>query len=217
MKRTFFALMILFLLSGCGSNSPTADVPALIPPSPEPSLSVPTESILQPVEETPSDVQATPVCVSSQPAQADIDRALSYAGKLFERLDWQRSYTVADGRVSVTWLSDSLAAVAFLEALIFPCGYEDLDLDSFFNVDNWQIVFGNYESYRMVSECRTDTGVRLYQFRTVEQGYEYDVRYWAVNDTDTRVMVVMLVFPIESPAVGEEYAYSLFPQLVQCK
>lgn len=60
-------------------------------------------------------------------------------GKLFERLDWQRSYTVAEGRVTVTWFSETLAAVGFLEALIFPCGYEELDTDYYFNVDNWTL------------------------------------------------------------------------------
>ncbi|NOH00963.1 MAG: membrane lipoprotein lipid attachment site-containing protein [Chloroflexi bacterium] len=214
MKKFFFVLMILFLLSGCGSASvsPTPALPTLIPPSPAPftpvSGGVPTSEAIPP--------EATPVCISFEPTQADIDRALEFTGKLFERLDWQRSYTVAEGRVTVTWFSETLAAVGFLEALIFPCGYEELDLDYYFNVDNWTVVFGNYESYRLVNDCRTDDGTRLYQFRTVEQGYEYDARYWTVSDTDARVIAMMLVFPVETPQVANEYAYSLFPQLTNC-
>ncbi|MCQ3938189.1 MAG: hypothetical protein DPW18_14240 [Chloroflexi bacterium] len=215
MKKFFLALIILFLLPGCGSASgtPTPDLPTLLPPSPAPSTPV------SPVDPTAGEIPpeaATPVCISFDPTQADIDRALEFTGNLFDRLDWQRSYTVAEGRVTVTWFSDTLAAVGFLEALIFPCGYEELDLDYYFSVDNWTTVFGNYESYRLVNDCRTDDGKRLYQFRTVEQGYEYDVRYWTVNDTDTRVIAMMLVFPVETPETADEYAYSLFPQLISC-
>jgi len=218
MRKMTFALVILFLLSGCGpaSNTPTPDLPTLIPPSPEPSASAPTELVVQSTEKAQPDPQATPICISSQPAQADIDRALEFTGNLLDRLDWQKSYTVADGRVSVTWFSEALASVAFLEALIFPCGYEDPDLDFYFSEENWEIVFGNYESYRMLNECRLDDGTRLYQFRTVENGFSYDVRYWTVNDSDTRVIAMMFVFPVETPETAEEYAYSLFPQLINC-
>ena len=126
MKRFFFALMILFLISACGgsaSDLSTADLPAQLQPSPAP----------------PSTSQAdipTPVCISPEPTQADIDRALSFTGKLFDTPDWTRSYTVSTDRVSVLWDSSSLAALAFLEVLIFPCSYEDLDLDNFFSLDS---------------------------------------------------------------------------------
>lgn len=203
MKKLFLAFMILFLMTACGGNnasdSPTADLPAQLPPSPEPLSSSPT-----------------PVCISSEPIQEDIDRALSFTGNLFDTEDWERSYTVAIDKVTVTWYSESLLAVAYLEALIFPCSYEELDLDLFFSLDNWQIIFGNYQSYEYLDECRLDTGIRLYQFITVDQGFEYDVHYWVVNDTDTRVISMMLVMPIESQDLIEEYAYSLFPQIPDC-
>ena len=219
MKRTFFALMILFLLTSCGSNSPTPDLPTLLPPSPAPSTpflqSQNQPTLIAPPEESQPNAP-TPVCISTQPTQADIDRALAFTGNLFDRLDWTRSYTVSDGRVSVTWYSDALASVAFLEALIFPCGYEEPDLDFYFSEDNWDIIFGNYQRYEMTDQCATDDGHRLYEFITTDQGYQYHVRYWTVNDSDTRVIAMMLVFPVESPQVADEYAYSLFPQLTTC-
>lgn len=209
MKRFLFAFMILFLMTACGGNnasdSPTADLPAQLPPSPEPFSSSPTQA------DAP-----TPVCISFEPTRADIDRALSFTGKLFDTQDWQRTYTVATDKVSATWYSESFTSLAYLEALIFPCGYEELDLDAYFNVDTWLIIFGNYESYEYVDECRLDSGVRLYQFITVDQGFEYDVHYWVVNDTATRVISMMLVMPIESQDLIEEYSYSLFPQIPNC-
>ncbi|WKZ36578.1 MAG: hypothetical protein QY332_01390 [Anaerolineales bacterium] len=155
-------------------------------------------------------------CISSNPTQADIDRALAYSGNLFDVPEWERTYTVADGRVSVAWSSTPLAAVAYLEALIFPCGYEEPDLDFFFSDENWEIIFENYEGFEHVDECRTTDGLRLYQFIGVDDGYEYDIHYWARNDTDTRVITMMTVFPIESEALIEEYARRLFPALLNC-
>jgi hypothetical protein len=216
MKRFLFGLMILFLITACsGNKASTAEIPAQLPPSPEPLSSSLTQIENLPQEVITQEIDQT-TCISPAPAQVDIDRALSFAGKLFDTPDWERTYTVDIDKVSVTWYSEGLSSIAYLEALIFPCGYEELDLDYFFNVDNWAIVFGNYQSYEYVDGCRLDSGVRLYQFITVDQGYEYDVHYWVVNDTATRVISMMLVMPIESQAMIDEFSYSLFPQLTEC-
>jgi hypothetical protein len=208
MKRFLLGLMILFLITACNGNnasdSPTTDLPAQLPPSPEPFSSSSTQEI------DPA------TCISPAPTQDDVDRAISFTGKLFDTQDWERTYTVDVDKVSITWYSERLTSIAYLEALIFPCGYEELDLDYFFSVDNWVIVFGNYQGYEYIDECRLDSGVRLYQFITVDQGFEYDVHYWVVNDTDTRVISMMLVMPIESQDLIEEFSYSLFPQLPDC-
>lgn len=201
-KLSFF-LALLFFLSSC-------EIPgAVIPDATKPPIST--------LEVLTAAPKVTPVCISSEPAQADIDSALAYTGALFNETDWQRTYTVSESRVAVTWLSETLGAVAYLEALIFPCGYEEPDLNDFFNDENWQVIFENYESYEAVSECKTDAGLRLYQFKAVEQGYDYDIKYWAGNDTDTRVMAVMIVFPVESKSLMDEYSSTLFPDLTSCK
>ncbi|MBE0672676.1 MAG: hypothetical protein IH588_19035 [Anaerolineales bacterium] len=201
MKNSLFAFAIIFLLSACGAPGTTAPTSA-----PPPDATPP-----------PSELMATPLCISSQPTEADIDRALTYTEDLFNVTEWERSYTVADGRVSVTWFNSVDSAVAYLEALIFPCTYEEIDLNDFFNTENWQVIFANYESYKPVAECKTNDGLRLYQFTAVEQGFEYNINYWAENDTDTRVIGMMIVFPIESKALMDEYSKSLFPDLTSCK
>lgn len=217
MNKLLSALIVLILLSACGSpasTSPTAELPVLIPPSPAPVdpnqptlIAAPTEEVI---------VAATPVCIASEPVQEDIDRALSFTGMLFETSEWERSYTVTNDSVAVTWYSELLYSIVFLEALIFPCSYEEPDLDAFFSIDSWQIVFGNYQSYAYVTECRNDSGLRLYEFTAIDQGIDYDIRYWAVNDTDTRVLTFMIVLPTVSEAVMDDYAYKLFPQLSSC-
>ncbi len=196
MKKSLIAIVIVFLISACGA-------PANEPPST--------------VATVPPDAPAAPGCISSEPTDADIDRALTYTKDLFKGSDWERTYTVGGGRVSVTWSNGADAAVAYLEALIFPCTYEEPDLNDFFNAENWQIIFANYESYQPVAECKTNDGLRLYQFSAVDGGFEYNIKYWAENDTETRVIGMMIVFPTESGALMDDFSNSLFPDLTSCK
>ncbi len=201
MKKLLLALVIVLLMSACET----------------PGTTTPTNELSPPAAMDPAAALATPVCISQEPSDADIDRALTYTENLFSGPEWERTYTVGGGRVSVTWSNGVDVAVAYLEALIFPCSYEEPDLNTFFNVDNWQVIFANYESYQPVGECKTDDGLRLYQFSAIEQGSEYDIKYWAENDTETRVIGMMIVFPVESDALMDEYSVSLFPDLTSCK
>ncbi|MBI5943740.1 MAG: hypothetical protein HY864_05175 [Chloroflexi bacterium] len=156
-------------------------------------------------------------CISPEPVQGDIDRALGFTDDIFSGSDWVRSYTVESSRVFVTFAADPLSALAFVEALIFPCGYAAADLDAFFNAENWQVIFENYESYEAASECKSGESLRLYQFDAVDEGYEYKINYWALSDTDTRVMGLMTVFLAESKSLMDEYSSVLFPELASCK
>lgn len=195
MKNNPLFLLTLALLAACAPLPAEPPAPTAEPPRPADEFG----------------------CIASMPVQADIDRALSYTGGLFDTADWQRTYFVADGRVAVTWFSESLGAVAYLEALIFPCGYEEPDLDLFYSHENWQIIFENYERFEYANQCRTNDGLRLYQFKGFDQGFEYDIQYWSQNDTRTRVISMMTVFPAETPALTEEYAARLFPRLTDCQ
>ena len=198
MKKIFLTLVVLLLISACGGKVNTA-----VPISTEPPAS----------EIAP---KVTPVCISSEPTQADIDRALSFPGELLSAPEWVRSYTVFEGRVSVVWSNDPLSAIAYVEALIFPCGYEEPDLNAFFSDESWQIIFANYESFEPTAACKIDVGLRLYEFKAVTDGFEYNINYWAKSDTDTRVLGTMVVFPVESQSLLDEYSERLFPELVSC-
>lgn len=202
MKKLFLAFVIVFLISACGASKTAEPAPTIESPA---------------LSNNPAIVQATPACISQEPTDADIDRALTYTNDLFSGAEWERSYTVGGGRVSVTWSNGVDAAVAYLEALIFPCSYEEPDLNAFFNTENWQVIFGNYESYQPVAECKTDNGLRLYQFSAVDSGFTYNIKYWAKNDTATRVLGMMIVFPAESTELMDEFSNSLFPELTSCQ
>ena len=200
MKRIAISIIVLIFLSACGS-SPTPEPASPAPPPP-------TEEVILPT--------VTPACISTEPLQEDIDRALGFTGQMFEQHDWEQSYTVSEDRVAVSWFSNSLASVAFLEALVFPCGYEEPDLNDYFTDENWSNVFANYEEYELVAECRSDTGLRLYEFDAVSDGVPYLVNYWVRNDTNTRVITFMMVVPDDSFDLLDSYGYSIFPQLSNC-
>jgi hypothetical protein len=56
----------------------------------------------------------------------------------------------------------------------------------------------------------------LYEFKTHNQGFDYAIRYWVENDTDTRVIVTMIVFPLESKLLLDKYSSMLFPNYSTC-
>lgn len=206
MSRKFplLSLFLLFLLA-CGSAAPksTPTPPPSATPKPPPTLSA-SQTALPPL---------TPVCLpSAEPTEEDIDRALSFTGSLFSA--WKRSYSVSENRAAVSWTLEN--KLAYLEALIYPCGYEEPDVNAYYSEENWKTIFANYESYQPGKKCRDDAGLRLYQFSAQNLGFEYDVRYWVQNDTDNRLIGLMLVFPADERGLLEEYSARLFPHLADC-
>ncbi len=204
MKKLSYILIITFLLSACGSSSTPAPVPTTAPPSPVPPTA--TTEVLPTV---------TPACVSSEPTQTDIDRALGYTGNIFSAPVWEQSYETYENKVAVYWVSAD--GVVFLENVIFPCGYEEPDLNNYFSDEHWDIVFGNYESYVLENECRNDRGLRLCEFSIADQGTDYDVNYWSTYDSTNTIITVMLLLPAEADPVLDEYSAMLFSQLPYCE
>jgi hypothetical protein len=208
-KKFFVFLSIAVVVLSCGI--PVAATPTSAPP---PTV-IPTD--MPPTK--PADVPlptVTPVCISPEPTQRDIDRALSFTNTTFDAPGWERSYTVAESRVSVTWLNNAQGAIVYLEAIIFPCSYEEPDLNNYYSDENWKTIFQNYEGYELLDECKTNAGTRLYEFKTQNQGFEYEIKYWVQNDTDTRVISTMIVFPLESKLLLDEYSSMLFPGYSTC-
>jgi hypothetical protein len=198
MKNIRLIWIAVLLISACNTAEATAP-----------------ESTSAPLEERPL-ATVTPVCISSVPTEGDIERALSFVEDVFAADAWERSHVVSDGRVSVAWQNSPQNAVVYLEALIFPCRYEEPDLDRYFNDQTWDAIFSNYESYELIDECETGDGLRLYQFEAAGQEFDYDVQYWVMNDTDTRVMALMLIFPFGSELLLDDYSSRLFPELANC-
>jgi len=157
----------------------------------------------------------TDECGPIEPSEADIRFILSLGEDMFNKPEWVKSYTVEPYKISLTRRNDTQAAIAYSEYLIYTCGYEQAELDEYFNDAGFAIVFGNYESYTPVGFCE-EGELALYEYDLVEGGAPYAARYWVKQQSDTRILVLMLVFPLENSALLNTYATRLFPDLISC-
>ncbi len=185
-----------------------------------PSTTTPPPPTLTPIPKVePTDAPlptVTPVCISQKPTQEDIDRAFSYTGEVLSTAGWEQSSAVSDTGVAITWQNIPQGAVVYLETIIFPCGYEEPDLNAYYSSENWNTIFQNYENYEMLAQCKRNDGLRLYEFKTQNQGFEYGINYWVDSDTNNRVISIMIVFPLESELLLDEYSSMLFPGYSTC-
>lgn len=154
-------------------------------------------------------------CGPIQPSENDIRFALSFARNVLEPTQWIRSYTVEPYKVSVTRKNDNEGAVAYTEYLLFNCGYSQADLDSYFSDENFNIVFGNYESHTLQKFCEVK-GLALYEYSTVSAGTDFLARYWVKQESNKRLLVFMLVFPQSNQKGLDDYAKKIFPDLTTC-
>jgi hypothetical protein len=157
----------------------------------------------------------TDECGPIEPAEEDIRFALSIGQDLFSKPEWVKSYTVEPYQVRLTRLNDTESAVAYIEYLMYNCGYGQADLDERFSEASFAIVFQDYESHVQTNFCE-DGDLALYEYDLVNEEYPYAARYWAKQQSDTRILIVMLVFPRENPSLMNTYATRLFPDLSSC-
>ncbi|GAB4503781.1 MAG: hypothetical protein Fur0043_07730 [Anaerolineales bacterium] len=157
----------------------------------------------------------TDECGPIEPSDEDLRFLLTIGQDLFSRPEWVKSYTVEPYKVSLTRRNDTQSAIAYGEYLLYNCGYGQADLDAYFSDAGFAIVFGNYDSYTQKNFCE-EGGLALYEYDLVFEGAPYLARYWVKQQSDTRLLVLMLVFPEESRALLDSYATQLFPALSSC-
>lgn len=160
--------------------------------------------------EGPSDA-----CGPILPSEDDVRFALSFGSQHLDPLQWVRSYTVEPYKVSVTRKNDTEGAIAFTEYLLFNCGYSQADLDNYFSDENFNIVFGNYDSHTLQKFCE-NKGLALYEYQAVTEGMDFLARYWVKQESDKRLLVFMLVFPQANQNTLNSYAQKIFPDLTHC-
>lgn len=157
----------------------------------------------------------TDECGPIEPAEEDVRFALSIGQDLFSKPEWVKSYTVEPYQVRLTRLNDTESAVAYIEYLMYNCGYGQADLDERFSQASFAIVFQNYESHAQTNFCE-EGNLALYEYDLVNDEYPYAARYWVKQQSDTRLLIVMLVFPRENSTLMDTYATRLFPDLASC-
>jgi hypothetical protein len=154
---------------------------------------------------------------SADPTDQDVKFALDYTGKIFQSKDWKRIYTVGNQRVAITWNHATLDALAYMEYLVWDCGYTQTDLDSYFSTSSFKDgFFKSYDNPVESKHCSGDNGLTLYEYSAGYQGEPYSILYWSKLESSTRITTLMLSFPTKDKAVEDMLASQLFPKLVKC-
>ena len=155
-------------------------------------------------------------CGLIEPTDQDVNKILSFGKDAFTSENWVRSYTVEPYKITLTRHNDVDSTIAYIEYLIYTCGYGQTELGEYFNDAGFNVVFEGYESHAMSAFCEIKD-LALYKFDLVEEDVEYTAHYWVEQTDDTHVLVMMLVFPKTSTAQLDEYSKKLFPELTSCK
>lgn len=157
-------------------------------------------------------------CGPVEPSQQDVRYALTFGQGPFSQPDWVKSYTVEPYQVKLTRQNSREGAVATLEYLLYNCGYGQAELDAYFNEGGFAIVFSNYESHALYNFCENESqDLALYEYALEKEGELYAARYWAYQQSDTRLLTFLLVFPEDKLPVMNGYARQVFPELVSCE
>lgn len=157
----------------------------------------------------------TDACGAIEPTEANVKYILHFGKAAFTSKDWGKSYTVEPYKISLTRKNDAESAVAYSEFLIFTCGYGQKEMDDYFNEAGFNIVFEGYESHALGKFCEKKS-LALYEYDLVNEGQEYTARYWVKQDSDTSILVMMLVFPKADSAKLDSYSKTIFPELTSC-
>jgi hypothetical protein len=154
---------------------------------------------------------------AADPTDQDVKKALAYTGDIFLTSNWKRLYTVGNQRVAITWHHNSLDALAYLEYLVWDCGYTQSDLDIYFSESSFKNgFFKAYDNPVEVKHCTGDNGLSLYEYSAAYQGEAYSILYWSKLESPIRILTLMLSFPTKDKAAQDQLASRLFPKLVAC-
>ena len=155
-------------------------------------------------------------CGPIEPTEADVQKMLSFGREAFTSTDWQKTYTVAPYKITLTRTDAVEQALAYSEYLIYTCGYGQPEMDKYFNDEGFNVIFADYESHTLSNFCEIKN-LALYEYDLVDNSQPFKARYWVKQDNDTRILVYMLVFPQTSSATLDEYSQKIFPDLAVCK
>lgn len=155
-------------------------------------------------------------CEARGSSLSDALRAQTFAPGVFQRPTWTESFSSAPDRITKTWLSSELSAVTYLEYLVYNCGYEESDIDSYYSDDNFEnAIFNNYEDVRKVAECNRDS---LYHFEFTGnfKNTTYLMYYWMQQEGSGRILNLMMAFPQSQKEELQQYASRVYSSLPSC-
>ncbi len=156
-------------------------------------------------------------CKSRSASLLDVLHVQTYAPGVFSTDLWTENSASYPDKVTRTWYSDGLGAVAHLEYLVYNCEYTQANLDTYFSDSNFKtIIFSNYQDVANTAQCSLGN-LQLHEFTSTFNKNKYVMYYWIQPDGKTRVLDLMLTFPIDRQDELQTYAERLYPTLPVCK
>ncbi len=148
---------------------------------------------------------------------SDILRAQTFAPGIFERPTWTESFSSSPERVTKTWLSSDLSAVSYFEYLVYNCGYQQTDIDSYYNDENFKTaIFQNYQDVKKTAECSKDD-LQHFEFTGRYNNEDYLMYYWVKQDGNTRLLGFMMAFPAKEEVSLKTYSRRVYSALASCE
>lgn len=154
-------------------------------------------------------------CASLQPTENDVKYGLEFGKELFTEVNWQRSYTVKELQSTISWTHRTMSALADVTVYMFCDEVGTDDVTWFYSEDALKIMFEGYDEATLVSSCGKDR-LLLYEVDAVEEGQQYKIRLWAEPLNKSRLLSVLLTFPIEESDLLLKYGEEFFPDLPVC-
>ena len=148
---------------------------------------------------------------------ADINYAYHFAEKTLSSEQWERELRTESERIMVTWTNYDLGSVVFLDYRIYPDGYTDEILDSYYSDANFsEVLFSNYYDLSAITKCQKKT-LRLYELSARFEDSDYLIRKWVDLENENRMTDFTLVFLAGTQDEFERYAEAIFPSLPSCQ
>jgi hypothetical protein len=156
-------------------------------------------------------------CEITAPTEQDFAEATGDGdgNGIFDPELWRLEYMEHEGLISVNWSREDEAAFAHSQYLLYNCGYNDDELDTFYGDENIDVMLGGYDTWEETARC-SEEDVELREYTLMLDGDEYISRLWIEPISDTRVRDMRLDFPVDEGNEMDEYARRLYPQLVTC-
>ncbi len=218
--RIYLAFLgaIGMLLLGCGISDQLVTLVQIPTPTPA-NTATPIATRITVTAPTATPLLITGDCSkATNPTEQDVRYALEFTGNTFDPEVWDRSYTVASMRVDVSWISKEKRRVAFLENLIYSCGFIPTDWDYVLADRTFrEVLFSGYQNLNRIASCtQNETNLRLVEFTAQHSQRNYWIRFWAILNGSTRLLTMFIAFPEESKIDFDRYSSLLFPALYSC-
>jgi hypothetical protein len=158
-------------------------------------------------------------CINKPATQNDIEYALNYTGNTFTSKEWIKNNQVNNFRVSITWLNNSQGGLGYLEYLIYDCGYTQQQINGYSDEKNIKtIIFKDYQNVNIISTCSDlEKLILLNEIIAESQGEKYLIRYWIKKESPTRMLTLLLAFPMNKSELLDNYSQLIFPIIPKCK